>query len=375
MKKIIAVCTALAVLLLSLCTVQAAEISVTNAEAFVLYCVENGEVVLAKDANKRMQPASTTKLMTGLLTLEEAAKNDRVITFTQDMTAEGSSMYLKLGEKLRLSDLATGMMLCSGNDAANAAALSLAGDFKGFANLMNTRAKQIGMEHTHFVTPSGLHDAEHYTTAYDMALLMAEGLRNEAFANLTFQKTATVRFVHPSDKSVTYSNHNRLLRQYPDCIGGKTGYTSEAGRCLVSAARRDNVTLICVTLNDKTDWDDHAALYDAGFAQLSGYRSSDGSFCVDVPCVGGEQSTVAVMGARDVALVTESGKAEIIQRKIYLDAFVYAPVQAGDTLGHIDYVLDGKVLDSVPLTAAEDVAAHTVRKNLFEKLKEFFTYG
>ncbi len=341
----------------------------------MLYCVENGKTVFEKDAEKRMKPASTTKLMTTLLTLEEAAKNDRVITFTQDMTAEGSSMYLKPGEKLRLSDLATGMMLCSGNDAANAAAISLSGDDKRFANCMNARAKQIGMAHTHFVTPSGLDDPQHYTTAHDMALLMAEGLRNEAFANLTFQKTATVRFVHPSDKAVTYSNHNRLLRQYPDCIGGKTGYTNEAGRCLVSAARRNNVTLVCVTLNDKTDWDDHAALYDAGFARLSGVRSSDGSFCLDVPCVGGERNSVPVMGKRDVALVTENGKAENVARKIYLDAFVYAPVQTGDTLGHIDYVLGGKVLDSVPLLAADDVPEKAVKKNLFEKLKEFWTYG
>ena len=241
---------------------------------------------------------------------------------------------------------------------------------------MNTRAKQIGMENTHFVTPSGLDDDEHYTTAADMALLMAEGLRNEAFSNLTFQKSAAVTFTEPSDKKITYANHNRLLSLYPDCIGGKTGYTTAAGRCLVSAARRSGVTLVCVTLNDRTDWNDHISLYDYGFSRLSGFHSDDSGFCIDdVPCVGGTQNTAAVMGESDVNIVTDSGRAEDIERKIYLDSFVYAPVKAGETLGRIDYLLDGKVLKSVPLSAAEDVEAKTVKKGLFQRIKEFFTYG
>ena len=375
MKKLVALIVCFSVAFTFPFCTAAAEQPQTGAEAFVLYCVENGEIILSKNENKRMKPASTTKLMTTLLTLEEAAKNDRVITFTDEMTAEGSSMYLEKGEKLRLSDLAKGMMMVSGNDAANAAAVSLSGSAKKFSNLMNTRAKQIGMENTHFVTPSGLDDDEHYTTAADMALLMAEGLRNEAFSNLTFQKSAAVTFTEPSDKKITYANHNRLLSLYPDCIGGKTGYTTAAGRCLVSAARRSGVTLVCVTLNDRTDWNDHISLYDYGFSRLSGFHSDDSGFCIDVPCVGGTQNTAAVMGESDVNIVTDSGRAEDIERKIYLDSFVYAPVKAGETLGRIDYLLDGKVLKSVPLSAAEDVEAKTVKKGLFQRIKEFFTYG
>lgn len=355
--------------------VCAAEAPETGAEAMVLYCVENGSIILSKNKDKEMRPASTTKLMTTLLTLEEAAKNDRVVTFTQEMTAEGSSMYLKLGEQVRLSDLAAGMMMCSGNDAANAAAIALSGSEKRFANLMNTRAKQLGMEHTHFVTPSGLDDDDHYSTAYDMALLMQAGLQNADFADLTYHKTKTVRFVQPSDKSVTYSNHNRLLRSYADCIGGKTGYTTAAGRCLVSAARRGSLTLICVTLNDKTDWEDHMALYDYGFSKLRGYYSGDSSFCLKVPCVGGEQATAAVIGAEDVSLVLEGAAADEVKRTVFLDPFVYAPVRAGEQLGRIDYTLDGEMLKSVSLVAAEDVQEKPFKKNIFQKIKEFFTYG
>lgn len=341
----------------------------------MLYCVENGEIILSKNESKRMKPASTTKLMTTLLTLEAAAKNDRIITFTDEMTAEGSSMYLAKGEKVRLSDLAAGMMMCSGNDAANAAAISLSGSMEKFSELMNSRAKQIGMKNTCFVTPSGLDDENHYSSAYDLALLMAEALKNEAFSNLTFQKSVPVRFVEPSDKAVTYTNHNRLLKMYDDCIGGKTGYTSEAGRCLVSAARRGCVTLICVTLNDKDDWNDHIALYDNGFSRLSGYRSGDASACFELPCAGGGKNTVAVMGESDAVLIVASGEQEKIKREIFIDSFAYAPVKKGDVFGKIEYSLDGRRLKTVELIAVEDIGARTVKKNLFQKIKEYFSYG
>ena len=144
-----------------------------------------------------MKPASTTKLMTSLITLEYADSADKVVTFTKDMTAEGSSMYLKVGEKVKLSDLAAGMMMASGNDAANAAAISIAGSAEKFSELMNNRAAVIGMKNTHFVNPSGLDDENHYSTAYDMALLMSYALENESFAKLTSQKSVTVEFSEP----------------------------------------------------------------------------------------------------------------------------------------------------------------------------------
>ncbi len=375
MKRIIAVTLCFALAFVFPVSARADEAPETSAEAFVLYCVENGEIILSKNENKRMKPASTTKLMTTLLTLEAAAKNDRIITFTDEMTAEGSSMYLEKGEKVRLSDLAAGMMMCSGNDAANAAAISLSGSMEKFSELMNSRAKQIGMKNTCFVTPSGLDDENHYSSAYDLALLMAEALKNEAFSNLTFQKSVPVRFVEPSDKAVTYTNHNRLLKMYDDCIGGKTGYTSEAGRCLVSAARRGCVTLICVTLNDKDDWNDHIALYDNGFSRLSGYQSGDASACFEIPCAGGEKSTVAVMGESDALLIVASGEQEKIKRKIFIDSFAYAPVKKGDVFGKIEYSLDGRRLKTVELVAVEDIGARTVKKNLFQKIKEYFSYG
>ncbi len=375
MKKCFALILSFVILFSFTPAVRAVDEPETGAEAFVLYCVENRKIILSKNENKRMKPASTTKLMTVLLTLEEAAKNDRAVTFTEEMAAEGSSMYLQFGEQVRLSDLAAGMMMASGNDAANAAAIATAGSLEKFALRMNARAADIGMEHTHFVTPSGLDDDAHYTTAYDMALLMEAGLRNSAFADLTYQKSVGVQFVKPSDKRITYTNHNRLLRLCEDCIGGKTGYTDAAGRCLVSAARRNGLTLICVTLHDRSDWNDHIALYNYGFSRYCGYRSEDSSLLLDLPCVGGVSDSVTVTGDSDVSLVLKSGEAEQIQKKTVLDSFVYAPVKQGETLGRIDYLLHGRVIHSTPLTAAEDVKRRTVKKSLWKTIKEWFSYG
>lgn len=344
-----------------------------SAESYVLYCADNGMVVASKDADKRMKPASTTKIMTTLLTLEAAAVNDETVTFTKDMTAEGSSMYLGFGEKVKLSDLAVGMMMSSGNDAANAAALSIGKSFEKFSDLMNERAKQIGMTDTHFVTPSGLDDDEHYSTAYDMALLMTYALKNPDFAELSSKESAKVDFVEP-EKHITYTNHNRLLSLYEYCIGGKTGYTKSAGRCLVSAAEKDGLTFVCVTMNDRNDWDDHIALYNYGFECYACENTNDSSFVADIPCVGGASDFVSVVGKNDLTLVLTSQDKSKLVRKIYIDRFLYAPVCENQKVGTIDYFVDGEPIASVDIIAVDAVKQKS-NKNIFKRIKELFSNG
>lgn len=344
-----------------------------SAETYVLYCADNGQIFAAKDENKRMKPASTTKIMTTLLDLEAAASCDETVTFTKEMAAEGSSMYLELGEKVRLSDLAVGMMMSSGNDAANAAALSLSDSFEDFSELMNGRAKQIGMDNTHFITPSGLDDDDHYSTAYDMALLMTYALENEDFAKLSAKKSAKVDFVEP-EKHITYSNHNRLLSLYEYCIGGKTGYTMAAGRCLVSAARKDGLTLVCVTMNDRNDWDDHIKLYNYGFDNYFSENSNDSEFMAEIPCVGGTVDTVDVVGEKDISVVLPAKDKSKLERKVYIDSFLYAPIAKNQTVGRIDYIVDGNRVASVNVISADNVE---IKKDnsIFNKIKELFSYG
>lgn len=377
MKK--CVCVILSVLLLLSFTVAVnaetdSEPSI-SAEAYILYCADNGQIINSKNENKKMKPASTTKIMTSLIALEESASGNKKVTFTDEMIAEGSSMYLKVGEQVTLEDLATGMMMSSGNDAANATALTVSGSIEKFADYMNVRAKQIGMNDTNFVTPSGLDDENHYSTAYDLALLMTYALENEDFAELTSQKSATVEFIEPESKKVTYSNHNRLLSLYEYCTGGKTGYTMAAGRCLVSSAKKDGLTLVCVTLNDRNDWNDHIALYDYGFEKYSCYYSDDSNFYADIPCVGGKGDKVSITGEKDTSIVVESEDKSQIEQKIYADSFLYAPIGKNDVVGRIDYLIDGKVVSSVNLVAVDEVEIKKENKNIFTKIKELFTYG
>ena len=367
MKKIFCLLLSYAILSLSVIPVCAEEVD-TSATAFVLYCADNGKVLLSEDEDTRLPMASTTKIMTTLLTLEAAADENRVVEFTEEMVAEGSSMYLRIGEKVRLYDLAVGMMMQSGNDAANAAAIGIAGGIDAFAALMNEKARQIGMTNSHFVTPSGLDEEEHYSTAHDMALLMAYALKNDDFAYLTAQTSMEVHFVYPADRFVTYTNHNKLLRLYDDCIGGKTGYTDQSGRCLVSAAKREGMTLIAVTLDDPDDWDDHIALYEYGFENYTAVTPTDEDHSIRV--MGGTVDDVKLYADDAQPLVVSKKDGDSIKTQVFLPPFVYAPTEEGTVAGKVVYTINGSVIGESPLYYSESVAYDDRKRGFFEWLKD-----
>lgn len=345
-----------------------ADVPSVNAGASVLYCVETDSVLYSHNENKAMKMASTTKLMTSLITLEKAKKHNKTVTFTKDMIEEGSSMYLKVGEKVTLKDLCVGMLLPSGNDASTASAITIAGSKEIFADLMNKRAKKIGMKNTHFVTPSGLDDKDHYSTAYDMALLMKECLKNKSFCEISSSKGKSVFFKKPKDKAVTYINHNRLLSTYEYCISGKTGYTDSAGRCLVTASRKNNITLIAVTLNDKTDWKDHTALYDYGFSKLKSKVFNEKIITQDI--VGGNKDTIALK-VEGKTFVTDNKK-DNYREKIIIPPFAYAPIKRGDKAGMIEYTKNGKVVDRKSITYSENIKYKGSKKSFWDLIKEIF---
>lgn len=367
MKKLFCLLLSYVILSLSVIPVCAEEVD-TSATAFVLYCADNGKVLLSEDEDTRLPMASTTKIMTTLLTLEAAADENRVVEFTEEMVAEGSSMYLRIGEKVRLYDLAVGMMMQSGNDAANAAAIGIAGSIDAFAALMNEKARQIGMTNSHFVTPSGLDEEEHYSTAHDMALLMAYALKNDDFAYLTAQTSMEVHFVYPADRFVTYTNHNKLLRLYDDCIGGKTGYTDQSGRCLVSAAKREGMTLIAVTLDDPDDWDDHIALYEYGFENYTAVTPTDEDHSIRV--MGGTADDVKLYSNDAQPLVVPKKDGDSIKTQVFLPPFVYAPTEEGTVAGKVVYTINGSVIGESPLYYSESVAYDDRKRGFFEWLKD-----
>lgn len=366
-KKISCVLVAVFVVLAGFSPFVHAEDIKVSAKAAILINADNGMVIYAKDENERLPMASTTKVMTALITLEKAAQNNNVVTITDQMVkVEGSSMGLRVGYKLTLRDLAIGMLTVSGNDAANSAAIAISGSTDSFAVLMNQRAKELNLTNTHFVTPSGLDSADHYTTAADLARLGAAAIKNSDFASIVRQKQINVKYIYP-EQTCRYANHNRLLSLYADCIGIKTGFTKKSGRCLVSAAEKNGIHLVAVTLNAPDDWDDHERLFDYGFSQLTSYQVDDSKERFTVPVVGGLTDNAVVIGAKANSLVVPAADAQNIQRTVEIPRFVYAPIKANQKLGVIRYSLNGKTLLAVPLTAAGSVQSPPIQKNGFQK--------
>lgn len=343
-----------------------------SAKSAILLCDNNDGVIFEKNSTEKLSMASTTKIMTTLLALEYAEKDNQTVTFTNDMIAEGSSMYLKVGDKLKLSDLATGMMMVSGNDSANAVALTLGRTQEKFADMMNAKAESIGMNNTHFVTPSGLDDEQHYSTAKDMAKLMQYAMKNKDFAHLTAQKSVKVDFIRPSDMTNVYYNHNKLLSLYQYCNGGKTGFTKKSGRCLVTSAQKDGVKLIAVTLNAPDDWNDHIRMYNYGFSKLHRISGIDEDFHFSADVVGGVQNKVELKPLDSISYVTENGKDLNITRKIILDSFLYAPLNKGETVGSVQYYSGNKKIEEIPLVTTSAVEYRQVRKSVGESITDFF---
>jgi len=236
-----------------------------SAQGAVLMEQKSGRVLYEKDAHKKRRIASITKIMTAILAIESGKMNQYVKVSEQATRAEGSSVYLKPGEKIKLTDLVYGLMLRSGNDTAVAIAESVGGSVEGFAYLMNQKAREIGMLNSHFSNPHGLDDhKDHYSTAYDMALLMRYAMKNKTFQKIS--GTEVYRAPNPTeDWDRVWKNKNRLLTMYKYSTGGKTGYTKLAKRTLVTTAKKGDMELIAVTLNDSNDWKDHIAMYESGF--------------------------------------------------------------------------------------------------------------
>lgn len=345
-----------------------------SAQSAVVLTADTGTVLFEKDGHTPRPVASTTKIMTALLALEAAQEQgDPLVDITQEMVAvEGSSMGLQAGDSISLTGLAAGMLLASGNDAANAVALYLEGSLESFAARMNQRAAALGMEDTHFVTPSGLdgEDAQglgHLSTAYDMALLARAALEDQAFRQLCSSPSLAVEFAEPV-KRVTYTNHNKLLTQYQGCVGVKTGFTKEAGRCLVSAAERDGVLLIAVTLNAPNDWQDHTALLDYGFSQVEPYQLAGGDVRLTVPVVGSPVEVVSLRGSNGGEVTLPLGQGAQVERVVHAPKFLYAPVEAGEQVGEICWYLEGQLLGSAPLTAAGAAPLQEKAPSLWERL-------
>ena len=329
-------------LCLLLCIVPAvAEAVEVSATAAVLLDADTGQVLYEKNSDERMLIASTTKIMTALVVLEQASPDD-TITVTQAHMAEGSSMYLKPGETVRVEELLYGLLLCSGNDAA-LALTECAGGLAPFVALMNEKAAALGMAHTSFANPNGLDAEGHYSTARDMAVLAAAAMKDPMFRLLCSSCRVTIG-------QRTMENHNRLLRQVEGCVGLKTGYTQAAGRTLVSCAEKNGQRLIAVTLQDGNDWADHQALYDYGFSAYPARTCAvRGQALTQASVSGGVSPTVPLIAG--AGFCYPAAETERLTTRICLDEPLRAPVSAGKTVGAAVFCLNGTEIGRVPLVA------------------------
>ena len=310
------------------------------------------KVLYAKNAHEKLPMASTTKIMTAILAIE-TGKLDALVTVPKEAYGvEGSSMYLRLGEKISLRDLVYGLMLVSGNDAAVAIAINVGGSIAGFAALMNEKAKELGAHNTHFVTPNGLHDAEHYTTAYDLALIASYAMQNETFREIvgtTYYRTVT------GEVTRTVKNKNKILWEYEGGNGVKTGYTMAAGKCLVFSAERNGVELVGVVLNCPDMFPAAKRLLDYGFETYKPEKLvAAGDVIARIRINGGRKNALAVAVKQDIIILVKDGDSTTVRTVVKLaQQQVQAPVNKGDSLGSLEIWEDGRILAETELVAAE----------------------
>lgn len=342
-----------------------------SAKAAIVIDADTGEILYGKSESEKLPMASTTKIMSTLLVLEQGDLDEEFVVDADAIKVEGSSMGLKEGYKVTLRKLCYGMMLPSGNDAANAAAVRVSGSVEKFVELMNERAAEIGLKNTHFVTPSGLDDYtdDHYSTAYDMAILMKTALKIDAFREIIGTKEMAVDF--GDDNTNLLVNSNKLWSYCDGIIGGKTGFTDKAKRCLVSACERGDTTLICVTLNAPDDWNDQTTLYNQCFSKFESVYLEPSADTFKLPVVGGKESFIEAK-CESVKKGVLAGDTSDISESIVILPFYYAPVKSGDIVGEVRFQKNGEIIAVSPITAVSEVAQSDKTLGFLDRIELFF---
>jgi len=354
--------------LLTLCIFADSNTPTTSARAACLYEPVTDTFIYSKNMNERLPMASTTKIMTGLLAIENL-ELDKEITVPKEASGiEGSSIYLEEGDVLTVKDLIYSLLLQSANDAATALAYAVSGDIHSFAELMNERATELKLSDTHFTNPHGLDDEEHYTTAHDLAILAATALKNPIFRKIT----STYKYsFFISDKSRVVVNHNKLLKGYEGATGVKTGFTKKSGRCLVSSAKRSDLELVAVTLDDPCDWQDHKNMLDYGF---DSYEAITLDSLVDIPdripVIEGKSDFVNIelSNISDNIFVKKKGTPDL-SATLTLDQYIIAPSTDGQKVGEVVIKLGDTEYKRFDIVTKESIDKKNNSFNIFDIFK------
>ncbi|HEY8393676.1 MAG TPA: D-alanyl-D-alanine carboxypeptidase family protein [Thermaerobacter sp.] len=327
-----------------------------SSAAAILMDAASGQVLYEHNARERRPPASTTKILTAIVALEYGNLDDVVTVSEYAAGTEGSAMEIKAGERYTLRELLWGLMLESGNDAAVAIAEHISGSEEAFARLMNETARRLGLRDTHFTNPHGLHHPDHYTTAYDLAVLTRYALVNDYFARLVCQPEK-VLCRGAGDWVRILASTNRLLWYHEWVDGVKTGTTDPAGPCLVSSGTRDGGRLIAVVLDSEDRWEDSRRLLEWGFDSFRAVRRGGaGDAAGRVRVTGGARRWVSAVLAQDLAAMVPRRLEGRVRVRVDLPRRVPAPVAAGQSLGWAVLLLDDRELARAELRAGEAVA-------------------
>lgn len=339
------------------------EINISAQKAILMH-KDTGFVLYSKNADLKSGMASTTKIMTAIVVLENLPLDKEITITKESVGVEGSSIYLSEGEIFKTEDLLHGLLLESGNDAATALAIATAETVEEFSSLMNKKAKEIGMENTNYVNPHGLSNENHYTTARDMGILSSYAMNNDTFRKIVSTQKANIK--PQNSEYIRYCvNHNNLLWTYEGATGIKTGYTKADGRCLVSSAVKDGIELICVTLNGPDNWNDHKTLLDKGFEKFKKRTlAQKGEYAFEISVVGGTKNYISATNVSNVSLPLP--KESNLDFKVVTPPFVYAPIKKGDIVGEVRIYCEGMLIYSIPLCSNENVEVKKV--SLFKKI-------
>lgn len=340
-----------------------------SAKGAILIERDSGRILYAKNAFVKMPEASTTKIMTALLALEYGNLDEVVKVDFKSIGVEGSSIYLRKDEKILLRDLVYGLMLRSGNDASIAIAIHISGSVEDFAKLMNNKAKQIGASSTNFTNPHGLHNDNHYTTAYDLAIITREALKHEEFRKIV----STVKWISGRNENKLFFNKNKTLWQYEGGDGVKIGFTKKAGRCLVSSATRNDMQLISVVLNDGNWFNDCYRMLDYGFNNYKNIIIYDqNQYVKSIYVKNGKSSSLPLVTANDLTIPLTENELKSVKTIIDVPDRIDAPVEKGSKIGSIKVYLNGKLLKKTDIIAKKNIKKKNSLEKSIDYIKKLF---
>ena len=345
-------------------SVFAEEESLSSAKAYCVCEVKSGRILYEKNGDLKLPEASLTKIITAIVAIENNPDLEKVVEITKEAVGvPGSSIYLNKGEKLKIIDLLYGLMLRSGNDSAVALSVATSGSVEKFIELCNDFCKNIGATNTHLVTPHGLHDDDHFTTANDLAKITSYALSNPVFRTIVGTKQITIPNTVKGENRLLV-NKNKLLKKMPDSTGVKTGFTSQAGRCFVGSAKRGEMELVCVLLNCNPMFEDCEKLLEKGFSEFEMVDLVEPYLTKEVALNNSEEKFLKVYSRRGFSYPIKNEEKTNINIEVDLPNLLTAPIKRNQVVGEIRVSLAKKLIFSENLYSIKEVEANDYFSNI-----------